>query len=80
MTPQMTVSPLEYRPAASAPIPQQRSVIRLSLDHEIVDWCETMRCGEWELREAVDAVGPGPTAVRSWLLRNGRTVHCETGL
>jgi hypothetical protein len=80
MTPQMTTVPrFEYRPAASAPIPQQRSAIRLSLEYEIGNWCKTMRCDEWELREAVRAVGPGPTAVRSWLLRNGLPVYCETG-
>ena len=76
MTAQMITMPAsDYRPSASRTIPKQPSVIRLSLDYQIEDWCRTLRCTEWTLREAVRAVGPGATAVRSWL--RGRAAHAE---
>jgi len=43
---------------------------RIPLDYEIIDWCNTLRCTEWELRQAVHAVGPGPMAVKAWLRRS----------
>ena len=74
MTPRVFTMPSsEYRPAMAATIPMEGRVIRLSLDYEIEDWCRALRCSEWRLREAVHAVGPGTTAVRSWL--HGRSVR-----
>lgn len=48
----------------------ERTRIGLSLDYEIADWCRTLGCSEWKLREAVHAVGPVGPAVRTWLARN----------
>jgi hypothetical protein len=75
MPPRLITDPsYDFRPSAAA-IPTQRSVIRLSLDYQIEDWCKAMRCSERRLREAVHAVGPGATAVQAWL--RGRVADGE---
>jgi len=44
-----------------------RSRISLSEDYEIRDWTKSLGVSEAELREAVDAVGNTPDAVRAYL-------------
>jgi len=67
MPPRWITNPFHDFTLSAPANPTQRDVVRLSLDYQIEDWCKAMRCSEWRLREAVQAVGPGATAVQAWL-------------
>ncbi len=44
-----------------------RRLINLSEDYEVRDWASVLNCDEYELRRAVQAVGPSAEAVRGYL-------------
>lgn len=51
------------------PVPSDWQRINLTERLDVAYWCRSLSCSQAELEEAIHAVGPLVTDVRSWLVR-----------
>ena len=64
-----TFAPTISQPAVPPTLPPDPTRIGLSSSLEVNYWCQTFKCTETRLRNAVLAVGPLVADVRSYLSR-----------